>query len=260
MNINLKNDYSFLFSSLTNRSSSSSLGNMNFLSDYYSIKNGSYGKLLKAYYNKVGSSNTTASETEDTSSKLSASLSKDSAKTLTAIDKSADKLKESADKLTNKGNGSLFQEKEVTIKNEDGTSTTAKQYDVNAIYSAVSDFVNNYNSLIDTAGKSDASGVKTAVSNMTNITGLYSRTLEKVGISVGTDHKLTLDEKTFKASDISKLKSVFNDSPSFAHSMSAQASYVDNAASREAIKANTYSNRGTYSSAYSAGSLFDSLF
>lgn len=263
MSINMKTDYSYLFSSLSSSSSSSSsLGNLNFLSDYYSIKNGSYGKLLKAYYNKVGNDSTSTSETdsETKSSQLSTSLSQDSAKTLTAIDQSADQLKESADTLINKGSDSLFKEKEVTTTNEDGTTTTTSEYDMEAIYSAVSDFVNNYNSLIDNVNKSDATSVQNAASNMTNITSLYSKTLEQVGITVGTDNKLTLDEETFKAADMSKIKSVFNESPSFAYSISSQASFIDYAASRESTKANTYDYTGAYSNNYSVGNLFNSLF
>lgn len=263
MSINLKTDYSYLFSSLnTSSSSRSSLGNLNFLSDYYSIKNGSYGKLLKAYYTKVAGSDTSTSktETEDNSSKLSTSLSKDSAKTLAAIDKSADQLKESADALTNQGENSLFTEKEVTVKNADGTTTTTKEYDMDAIYSAVSDFVNNYNTLIDDVSDSDSTSVQNAASNMTNITSLYSKTLEKAGITIGSDNKLTLNEETFKAADMSNIKSVFNASPSFTQSISSQASFVAYAASREATKANTYTYTGTYTDNYSMGSLFDSLF
>lgn len=261
MSINLKTDYSYLFSNL-NTSSSSGFGNLNFLSDYYSIKNGSYGKLLKAYYTKVANNNSSTSKTEkeDNSSKISTSLSEDSAKTLAAIDKSADQLKASADSLLNQGEKSIFAEKEVTTKNEDGTTTTAKEYDMDAIYKAVSDFVTNYNTVIDNVSKSDSTSVKNATSNMTNITSLYSNTLAKVGITVGTDHKLTLDEETFKAADMSNIKSVFHASPSFTQSVSSQATFIDYAASREAIKANTYTYNGSYSDNYSMGSLFDSLF
>ena len=42
-------DYSALFGGT---SDSSSVGNTNMLSDYAAIKNGSYGKLMKAYYAK----------------------------------------------------------------------------------------------------------------------------------------------------------------------------------------------------------------
>lgn len=263
MGINLKTDYSYLFSNMNNRSNSGyGLGNMNFLSDYYSIKNGSYGKLLKAYFTKVGNDSTTTSKTEseDDSSKLSTSLSQDSAKTLTAIDKSADKLKASADKLINNGENSVFAQKEVTTKNEDGTTTTTQEYDMDAIYGAVSDFVNNYNALLDDVNNSSATSVQKATSNMTNITNLYSNTLKGVGITIGTDNKLTLDEETFKAADMSKIKSVFNESPSFTRSISSQASFIDNAASSEALKANTYTDAGSYSNNYSIGNMFDSLF
>lgn len=256
MNINARTDVSYLFSNLSSSRSSSGLGNLNYLSDYSSIKNGSYGKLLKAYYDKAGSD---SSSTSTNSSKLSTSLAADSAKTLTAIESSADKLKDSADVLINKGKDSLFKEKDVTVKNDDGTTTTTKQYDTEAIYKAVSTFVTNYNSLIDSVSKSDSSSVSKAASNMTNITSLYSKTLEKVGITVGSDNKLTLDKEALKSADISTLKSVFNNSPSFAYSISTQASYIDYAASREALKANTYNYAGSYSSNYSVGNLLDSL-
>lgn len=48
INVGNNQDYSYLFQSLS--SSSGGMGNLNFLSDYASIKNGSYGKLLKTYY------------------------------------------------------------------------------------------------------------------------------------------------------------------------------------------------------------------
>ncbi len=257
MNINARTDVSYLFSNLSSSRSGSGLGNLNYLSDYASIKNGSYGKLLKAYYDKAGSDSSSTST--GNSSKLSTSLAADSAKTLTAIESSADKLKDSADVLINKGKDSLFKEKDVTVKNDDGTTTTTKQYDAEAIYKAVSTFVTNYNSLINSVSKSDSSSVSKAASNMTNITSLYSKTLEKVGITVGSDNKLTLDKEALKLADISTLKSVFNNSPSFAYSISTQASYIDYAASREALKANTYNYAGSYSSNYSVGNLLDSL-
>lgn len=260
-NVQMKNDYSFLFSSLGGSSGSGGLGNLNFLSDYKSIKNGSYGKLLKAYYNKVGNNNTASTsktETEDKSSKLSTSLAKDSAKTLTSINKDANSLKESADALLAKD--SLFAEKEVKTKNDDGTTTTTKKYDMDAIYKAVSNFVSDYNSLIDTVKKSGSASVQSTASNMTNITSLYSKSLEKVGITVGSDKKLKLDEDAFKAADISKIKSTFNDPHSFANSISSQASFINYAASRESQKANTYNYTGSYDNNYSMGSLFNSMF
>lgn len=257
MNINMKPDVSYLFSNMSSSRSNSSMGNLNFLSDYASIKNGSYGKLLKAYYAKEDND-----VSDSSTSKLPkpSSLSPDSAKTLTAIDSAADKLKKSADSLLNKGKDSLFQEKEVKIKNEDGTTTTTKEYDTEAIYKAVSEFVTNYNSLVGAAAKSDFSSITKATANMTNITSLYSKTLEKVGITVGEEGKLSLDKNALEAADISTLKSVFNTSPSLTHSISTQSSYIDYAAGREALKANTYNQTGSYGNNYSTGNLINSLF
>ncbi len=261
MNVNLKNDVSFLFSSL-GTNSGSGMGNLNFLSDYASIKNGSYGKLLKAYYNKVGNDNTSTSSAkeESKSDKLSTSVSEDSAKTLAAIESSAGKVQESADALTSKGDKSVFKAKEIKTENEDGTTTVTEEYDMDAIYKAVSDFATNYNKLIDNVNKSDSAGVKKAATNMTNITKLYAKSLEKVGITIGDDKKLTVDEEKFKAADISRVKSLFNETPSFAASVSSQASFIDSAASREAAKANTYNQKGSYNNNYLSGDLFSAMF
>lgn len=258
MNINLKPDYSYLFSNLSSRSNFG-ISNPNFLSDYASIKNGSYGKLLKAYYKKMAENDSTSTNTETNSSKLTTSLAVDSAKTLSSIDKAADSLKASAEALTSQKKDSVFTTKEVTTELEDGTTSTTSEYDKEAIYQAVSHFAEKYNSLLDTTGQTSSSYVTRAVSNMTNITSIYSSKLEEVGITVGDDNRLTVDADTLKAADMTKLKSLFNDSPSFAKTISSQASFVDSAASREATKANTYNQSGFYNNNYSMGNLFNGL-
>lgn len=257
MNINMKQDFTYLFSGLSG-SSRQAAPNLNFLSDYMSIKNGSYGKVMKAYYQKPDQ------ETEDSGSTkkpdLSTSLSADSARTLANVEKAADKLKDSADKLLNKGKGSLFEEKDVTVKNEDGTTATTKQVDKDGLYKAASDFVNQYNSLIDAVSKAGSGSISSSARNMTNITQMYSRSLEKAGISVGLDNKLSIDEKTFKAADVSSLKSLFQDTPSFGYTVSSQSSFISFTAGKEAEKANTYNNFGTYNNNYNMGNIFNGFF
>ena len=71
-------DYSALFGGT---SDSSSVGNTNMLSDYAAIKNGSYGKLMKAYYAKQDAEK--LSGKGDTSQKLT--LMKTSADSLKKI-------------------------------------------------------------------------------------------------------------------------------------------------------------------------------
>ena len=88
-------DFSALFSGT---SDSSSVGNTNMLSGYAAIKNGSYGKLMKAYYAKQDAEK--LSGKGDTSQKLT--LMKTSADSLK---KSAEKEAEEAEQEKKTGNG-----------------------------------------------------------------------------------------------------------------------------------------------------------
>lgn len=97
------NSMNTLFSSLGSTSSNSGSSDMLGISysDYASIKNGSYRKLVSAYYSKVENENQTASSSDI----------KDNKEKLNMIKDSADKLKDSAGKLLDKGKNSLFQTK-----------------------------------------------------------------------------------------------------------------------------------------------------
>ena len=92
-------DTSYDFSALVGGAANPS---SNLLSDYASIKNGSYGKLLKAYYAKQDAEN--------------ASVSGDSRQKLTLMRSSADSLKKSADALNNP---SLWEKKKIKKKDEE---------------------------------------------------------------------------------------------------------------------------------------------
>ena len=79
-------------------------------------------------------------------------------------------------------------------------------------------------------------------------------------ITINADKTLTVDEKTFKSAEISDIKDTLTGSSSFSKSISSQASFINDAATREGAKANTYTNSGSYSENYSTGDLFSSLF
>lgn len=259
MNINfaMNTNYSFLFSSLGNSSNGSSGGmNLNFLSDYASIKNGSYGKLMKAYYsqnssdsvNKLASNvnNNTVSKTEKTA--------------LTKVQTATDALKESADILLENGSKSVFAQKDITTKDENGVETTTKGYDVDAIYKAVNDYVTNYNSVIKTANDSQNDMVITKASSLATSTYANSNLLSKIGITMNEDSTLAIDKDTFKNANMTTVKSLFNGSGSYGYRASAQASLINFAADREATRNNTYTLSGTLNTAYNSGNLFDSIF
>lgn len=216
--------------------------NMNFLSDYAAIKSGSYYKLMKAYY---GGNNKVDPIVSNSSSGKTA-ISKDSAKKLTSVESSADSIKESVDALNKQGSKSVF--KLVDVEQEDGTKK--KDYDVDAIYKKVNQFVERYNDLIDSTDEISSDSIERAVKNLTNVSKSNSRMLASVGISIKADGSLSLDKETFKEADMNKVKDLFTGTGSYGYQVSARASMVDYAAEREASKANTYNRYGAYSNNY----------
>lgn len=258
INVSMKQDYSYLFQSLSSSSSSSGLGNLSFLSDYAAIKNGSYGKLMKAYYAEMGSASKSSSKTSTDDKSIS--TASDSAKTLANIEKAAEEMKESADELLTIGNDSVFKKISVTTKDEQGFDNTTKEYDVDKIYKSVSAFVEDYNNLLDVAGDANTQSVLNKTLSLINMTEANETLLSKVGITIGEDNTLSIDEEAFKAADMNTVKSLFNGNSSYAYRVSAQSSLIDYAATRESSKANTYTGTGTYSNSYSTGNLIDALF
>lgn len=250
---NLKPDYSYLFQSL---SGGSSVGSMNFLSDYASIKNGSYGRLMKAYYG-TGASHRASKEVSSVVEKKTTSAAKDSVETLSSIESAAEGLKKSADTLTAKGSKSLFNKVDIETKDENGVTSTRKDYDTNAIYKAVSNFVDDYNTVVKKAGAAESTSIQNRVKSMTFATSANEKLLSQVGISINEDKTLSVDEKAFKAADMTTVKTLFSGNASYADRISAQATMLDNQANREATKADTYNFNGNYNNAYTAGGIFD---
>lgn len=219
-------DFSALMGGTTNSSG-------NLLSDYASIKNGSYGKLMKAYYAKQDAEN--------------ASASGDSRQKLTLMRSSADSLKKSADALNN---SSLWEKKKIKKKDEEtGEETEVEDYDWNAITKAVKSFVEDYNSVVGQAGDSDTKNVLRNAVWMTGITDSAENLLSKVGITIGKGNKLELDEDALKEANITTLKSLFTGSGSFADKISQKASSLSIVAANAAakVKGTTYTSSGSYS-------------
>lgn len=243
INITAKTDYSFLFNSLSTSNSGSSLGNLNFLSDYASIKNGSYGKLMKAYFSETASDEVSSIAKKSTA-KTSSATSEDNTKTLAKVQNSSDALKESADALLAKGEDSVFSEDEVTDK----------------AYKAVSAFVEDYNAVLNAADDANSTSILNKTLGMVTATEANESLLSKVGITIGKDNSLSIDKDTFMKADAVTVNGLFNTTGGYAYRISAQSSLINFAADNEAAKANTYDFTGAYSNNYSAGNIFNSLF
>lgn len=223
-------DYSSLFNSLPKTSESSGGGLNNLATEYNSIRSGSYGKLLSAYYKKMnsGDSATEAIQKENENRKLvggNASTLKSAAKTLSKIDFS-------------------------------DTSDAGKEKSLKAI----KDFVSAYNSVIDTADDVNSKGILRNAVWMTNITSKSSGLLNELGISVGKDNKLTLDETKWAEAHNSTKSALFNGRQGFAEKMVYKASQMTNSSAEKAsYTASAYKDNGDYTKV-NAQSMYEDLF
>ncbi len=209
--------------------------NGNLLADYASIKNGSYGKLMKAYCAKQ-------------EAEKKASAPGDTAQKLKMIGSSADSLKKSVEAL---GNASLWEKKKITKKDEEtGEETETEDYDWEAITKAVKCFVEDYNSLVEQVGNSDTEKVLRNAVWMTGTTEKTEKLLSRVGLSIGKGNKLELDEEALKKANVSTLKSLFTGHGSFGDKIAQKAATINRAASVAAASAKTkatYTRNGNYS-------------
>ena len=242
-----------LFSSLNSGSTKTSamFGTSDLLginySDYATIKNGSYTKLMKAYYAKEASGDSSSSSITSTST------SKDSSKTLANIESAADDLKKASETLRTNGDKSLFTKKQTTDK--DGK--VSYEYDTDKIYKAVSDFVDSYNEMLKEGGDSNTNNILRSTKSMVNLTKANSNMLSMVGITIGTDNKLSIDETAFKKADMNTVKSLFHTTGGFGYQTSVQAGMIESYAKSEAEKANTYNKSGLYTYNYTTGEIYN---
>lgn len=231
INMQAKTDYSYLFSNLgVNNSRNYGAANLNFLSDYALIKSGSYGKLMRAYYNEADSEsvNKIARKTDKNTD------TEEEKKELAKVETTTDALKESADALLQTGKKSVFEKKEVKTKDENGVETTSKKYDVDAIHKAVSNFVTDYNAVIDAVDNTDNKRVTDRAMRMANDTLENLNTLKKLGISMSEEGKLSLDKEAFQKADMETAKVMFNAIGSYGYRVSAQSSMINFTAGNEA--------------------------
>ena len=244
---------STLFSSLgSSKSTGSGLFEIN-LSEYASIRSGSYGKLMRSYFSMDSAKSTSKSDdsTKNTIEDLATttSTSKDSTKMLAAIESDAKELTDTAKALYTRSNNKVF------------TKDSGGSYDTDKIYKAVKRFADDYNSMLDTAGRSSTNRISQSVSSMKNETSYNEKALKEIGITVDEKTgKLSVDETTFKSADTEKVKSLFNGTGSYAYSVATKAAMTESYAKSEAAKSNTYTKNGTYNYNYNSGNIFMDMF
>ena len=134
-------------------------------------------------------------------------------------------------------------------------------YDTDKIYGKVSDFVEEYNSLLTNGEKSNTDRITGAISTMKNMTSGNASALKEIGISVNEkDGTLTIREDDFKKADMGAVKKLFNATGSYAYGVATQSSLTQSYAKRDAERANTYGNQGKYNYNYNSGSIYSDFF
>lgn len=212
--------------------SNNSLGSFNF-SDYASIKNGSYGKLMKSYYAEQKKSARAEKTDKDTSSKINRKKEAAIDKTgLTQMKKEADGLKTAAEALN----------EDALWKQTDG------KYDMDKIVSAVKTFANEYNDTLNQAAKVNSKDIAQDVRYMNSMTNTMSKALSKIGVTVGTDGKLSVNEDELKKANVTSIKSLFAGSVSYGSQISDRASEI---ARDTVMNSSVYGSNGALSSSLS---------
>lgn len=200
LNSGLNDTYSAL---LGGGAGAGEVGGASLLSDYASIKNGSYGKMMKSYYAKVKD----AEEEEDGSKSGSKTKEKDAASA-----SAARKFYETA------------------------TGMNALDYsadNIDELYDKVSAFVKDYNSMMKAASKSNNSAVKAQADALNDYTYQNYKLFSKVGITMNADRTLSIDEDTFKkvnektgSTNVPTLTTLFKGIGSFADKAADRASTI----------------------------------
>lgn len=200
LNSGLNDTYSAL---LGGGSGAGEVGGASLLSDYASIKNGSYGKMMKSYYAKVkdaeeeedGSKSGSKTKEQDAASASAARKFYETATGMNALDYSADNIDE--------------------------------------LYDKVSAFVKDYNSMMKAASKSNNSAVKAQADALNDYTYQNYKLFSKVGITMNADRTLSIDEDTFKkvnektgSTNVPTLTTLFKGIGSFADKAADRASTI----------------------------------
>lgn len=119
------------------------------------------------------------------------------------------------------------------------------EIDYDAAYSAAESFINSYNDFVTNTGSSGDKTVSNKNTFIGNMTTAYTRRLEKVGVSIGTDGTLSIDKDTFNSATASQLEQAFGKEDSFASFMGEQARQLEAYAKSDVYnRLNAYNQTG----------------
>ena len=199
------------------------------LGDYSMIRNGTYKKLLSAYYDKNRQS-------EEVSAKQ-----KTEKMNLVSAKESADGLNKAANELY---------------------KTEFTRDNIDTVRSSIKSFVDAYNSMIDKGSEVDNTRVLRNVLSMTGSTSVNAGLLSDAGITVGEGNKLSFDESKLEKVDMSVLKTLFSGRGSYMDRIAQRSGSVSiEAATKvaEGRSASAYTGSGMDYRQLNTGTLFEGI-
>ncbi len=99
---------------------------------------------------------------------------------------------------------------------------------------AIKDFTESYNATLDGLQKTDSLNALEKGVSLVNTTRAYARALSRVGIVVGSDNRLTVNEENVKEATKENFRSLFSGNYSYASKIADKASYISRAADLKA--------------------------
>ncbi len=188
------------------------MGNTSIFSDYASIRNGSYRRLLKAYYGGNNNSGSTSSGTQSrTSNVLDRILEERKNPKLSEKTSEANsKLTAGIPTLTN--TVKALQKDTTYTASEDGKTSAQDK-----VVSALKNYVTEYNDVVNAAKKSTLSNKTSHIASMMKSTAENADKLKEIGISVNANGTLQFIEGQAKHADISKVQNLFSSKNSMSY-------------------------------------------
>ena len=178
----------------------------------------SYGSKIASRLNRIAEKSTGTSKT-------------DSSSTTVATVSNSKSLMESIESL--KGS-ELY-----TTKDSNGDSV----FNRDGVRSELSKFIEFYNKTIESAKKSGVSGVNSNLTTLLQKTAQYTKSLAEIGVSVGSEGKLSLNKTVFNDAAEDKIKTNLT---SYASSIETNARLVNYYSTTQNNSTSSYSATGTY--------------
>ena len=204
----MSQNYSQMFQGL---SSSSGSGSSNFLADYASLKSGSYGRLMKAYYGSGSSSSSVSSGSKAQTNNVLERILEERRNPKVSEDVKEANANLTAGIPTLKNTVSTLQNENTYTDTQNGQSATDK------VASAMKNFVSQYNDVVNAAKQSTLSNKTAYIANMMKTTKANADKLSEIGITVNKNGTLQFNEATMKSAGISKVQEMFSSKDSMSY-------------------------------------------